>query len=441
MTERCTRWMDLSDRQFLGEELGESELDFVRAHELECTECSREAAVLRELRPPPLHVVPSEDEVRRILLQAELSPLDEAHHAPSPPGGWSRQPRRVVAAGVALLAVAASLALWVRQPSSRQASPTRSALPAMPASRAVGALPKVLASQATEGSCGLLVEGIVLCLAPGSEVGRVELEGPRRLVELKHGRALASLEPQPKGSSFSIVTERGEVRAVGTIFSVEFAEDGDTYARVTRGKVAVRMANAPAEQLLLAGQQLRLGDPAASALSLSEAERDLELVAQWLPSMELGGPHVEPSAAEREAAKPTEGTGVDPGSPSAIRDDLGRARRLRAQGFFTRAAEIYKSVHARSPRSESGRAALMSLAGLQLSTLGDPNGALASYQLYLAGGNGPLRQQAEYGKIRALRRLGRATEEIDAIRRFIVSYPNAPEARLLKERISGSSRP
>jgi hypothetical protein len=107
--------------------------------------------------------------------------------------------------------------------------------------------------------------------------------------------------------------------------------------------------------------------------------------------------------------------------------------------MFTRAAQIYRAVHARSPRSEGGRAALMSLASLQLSSLGDPHGALASYQAYLAGGNGPLRQQAEYGKIRALRRLGRGAEEREAIRAFIRRYPKAPEARLLREQVGGPS--
>ena len=66
MTERCARWMELSDKQFLGEELAEAELVLVRKHEAECVHCGREAAVLRELRRVPLHAVPSEDEVRRM---------------------------------------------------------------------------------------------------------------------------------------------------------------------------------------------------------------------------------------------------------------------------------------------------------------------------------------------------------------------------------------
>jgi hypothetical protein len=120
-------------------------------------------------------------------------------------------------------------------------------------------------------------------------------------------------------------------------------------------------------------------------------------------------------------------------------DDLSEARELRARGLFTRAAAIYRSVHARSPRSDSGRAALMALASLQLSSLNDPRGALASFDTYLASGSGPLRQQADYGRIRALRRLGRTGEERKATQAFIERYPKAPEARLLRERSSGSS--
>jgi regulator of sirC expression with transglutaminase-like and TPR domain len=76
----------------------------------------------------------------------------------------------------------------------------------------------------------------------------------------------------------------------------------------------------------------------------------------------------------------------------------------------------------------------MSLASLQLASLGDPSGALASYERYLAGGGGPLSEQAEYGRIRAMHQLGRSSEEREATRRFIARYPDAPETLLLKKR-------
>lgn len=439
MTERCARWMVLSDRQLLGEELAESELDLVRRHEGECVHCGREAALLRELRRVPLHVVPSEDEVRRILLQAELAELDEPQleepHEERPRAVRVSPRARRLAAGATLLALAASLLLLFKQLSPVDTPLERAPVAASGSAHAGGARvvpPRALASRATEDTCGPVAQGIVLCLEAGSEVGGVELQGPKRVVELKRGRAVVSLDPQPPGSSFSIAFRGGEVQAVGTVFSVQLADDGAAYARVVRGKVLVRAKDTESEQALLAGQQLRLGATAVSALPLVEAERDLELLGRWA---DLGDSHAEPSPEDTEAS------GADSGVQPTIKDELGRARDLRARGLFTRAATIYRSIHARSPGSEGGRAALMSLASLQLSSLGDPRGALASFETYLAGGSGPLRRQAEYGKIRALRRLGRTAEELDATQKFITRYPNAPEARLLKERASGSTSP
>src|SRR5207244_10527984 len=107
------------------------------------------------------------------------------------------------------------------------ASPT-AALNSRSASRTAAALlpdgrtrPPALAP--AQDSCSSLVDGIVLCLVAGSEVGEIHTEGPRRTVELKRGRAVASLEPQPAGTSFSITTSAGTVTAVGTIFSVEIS--------------------------------------------------------------------------------------------------------------------------------------------------------------------------------------------------------------------------
>jgi ferric-dicitrate binding protein FerR (iron transport regulator) len=438
MTERCNRWMELSDRQLLGDELAELEREYIRAHELECLVCGREAAVLRELRPPLLHAVPSEEDVRRLLLQADLPELEQARPEPSPqarPSIARRLPPRRLAAAAAMLALVAGLALLIGLKAPAPAEPSLAAAPTTGSAAAL-ARPPAFLSKVTEDTCGPLVDGIVLCVTAGTEIGRVQLEGPRRSVELRRGRAVASLDSQPRGSSFSIATRAGEVKAIGTVFSVELAEDGTAYARVTRGRVLVHATSAQSEQSLLAGQQLMLGAATASALPLREAERDLELVARWTSMLGFGEAQAESSLEPSEEAKGPEPVADDPEPQRTTQDELSYARQLRARGLFTRAAEIYRSVHARSPSSESGRAALMALASLQLSSLNDPKAALASFDRYLAAGGGPLRQQADYGRIRALRSLGRTAEELKATRAFIERYPKAPEARLLRERSS-----
>lgn len=455
MTDRCAHWMELSDRQLLGDELSERQREFLRAHEFDCQLCAREAAVFRELRPAALHVVPSEEEVRRILLQAELAQPEELpdDELPDEPQLQARPTRQLgsrfrgtlrwAIAGASALAVAASaLLFWKARPHAVPAASAPTPVVARTDKRQ-GAEPSSpsaasFSARATEDSCGLLVDGVVLCLAAGSEVGQLELTGPRRVVELKRGRAVASLEPQAQGSSFSIVTQAGDVTAVGTIFSVEVGADGAVYARVTRGKVLVKGKVAGSDQALLAGQKLRLGERAASALPNAEAERDLHLVARWN--------HPDAETPEEQAAAEGEGKAADAraveslGAQPSVKDELAHARALRARGQFKQAAAVYRSIHSRSPQSEGGRAALMSLASLQLSALGDPRGALASFESYLAAGRGPLRQQAEYGRIRALRQLGRTAQELEAVEQFVARYPKAPETRLLKEQAGAADR-
>lgn len=432
MTKSCAHWMELSDRQLLGEELSPRELEFLRSHEFDCSQCSREAAMFRELRPAPLHVVPSEAEIQRVLRQANLDGFDEATvREPQAPPVVKRS-KRWLAAGAAVALAAASVLLFLR---ARHTQPLASAAAAAATStlRTSNATPP---ARAKEDSCGTIVEGIVLCLAAGTEIGQVQLNPPQRFVELKRGRAIASLAPQPKGSSFSIVTDAGDVTAVGTIFSVEVDAQRQVVARVTRGKVVVHGKRPGSDQALLAGQKVQLGESAASGLPLDEGARDLDLVARWSA---LGGDRVahaepEPAAEEGKAPELIESSAAGAQAPS--KDELAAARQLRARGQFARAAALYRSIYTRSPHSETGRAALVSLASLQLSSLGDLRGALASFDAYLAGGSGALRQQAEYGRIRALHSLGRSAEELEASRKFIARYPNAPETRLLRASIA-----
>jgi hypothetical protein len=434
--------MELSDKQLVGEELSELELELIRLHELDCEQCAREAAIFRELRTAPLHLVPSEEEVQRILLQAELNREQE-------PGAADRRlPRRSSSPRLAVLAAAVVLAagawLYVRAAGNRgaQSAPPTAALKASATHapvRAAGVGPATNApALAPQDSCDSVDDGIVLCLVAGSEVGEVHTDGPQKTVELRRGRAVASLEPQPPGTSFSITTAAGKVTAVGTIFSVEIGHEGEVYASVTRGKVLVDGLGAAAAFSLTAGQMIRLGDNETSTLPALESQQDLDLVARWAATIADRRAQDRAASERAEPAVPDAARSATGSGPHAsAQDELGYARTLRMQGQFARAAAVYRSLYARSPRSDSGRTALMSLASLQLSSLNDAGGALASYESYLTGGGGPLSEQAEYGRIRALHQLGQSAREREATRKFIARYPNAPETRLLQKRDGG----
>jgi hypothetical protein len=77
---------------------------------------------------------------------------------------------------------------------------------------------------------------------------------------------------------------------------------------------------------------------------------------------------------------------------------------------------------------------MVSLGELQLSQLGDANAALRSFEAYLRGG-GTLRQEASYGRIRALRRLGKLAEARAAAAAFMSTYPHSAQAATLRKEL------
>jgi TolA-binding protein len=109
---------------------------------------------------------------------------------------------------------------------------------------------------------------------------------------------------------------------------------------------------------------------------------------------------------------------------------------LRSSGRYPAAAKAYQNLLGTHPRSSEASAALISLAELQLSQLGQTAAALRSFDAYLAHG-GSLAQEARYGRIRALRRLGRTAEARTATEAFLRAYPGSAQAKALRKR-SGS---
>jgi outer membrane protein assembly factor BamD (BamD/ComL family) len=101
------------------------------------------------------------------------------------------------------------------------------------------------------------------------------------------------------------------------------------------------------------------------------------------------------------------------------------------------ARSIYGRLIAQHPGSAEALAALVSLGELQLSQFGDAKAALKSFDAYVRAG-GSLAQEARYGRIRALRKLGRHAEEQAAIDRFLADYPHSVQAATLRARLSES---
>jgi hypothetical protein len=64
--------------------------------------------------------------------------------------------------------------------------------------------------------------------------------------------------------------------------------------------------------------------------------------------------------------------------------------------------------------------------------LGQPRQALGHFEHYLRSGAGPHEVRARYGRILALRRLGRTVEERAASQEFLFSHADAPQAQSLR---------
>ena len=487
----CQPWIDISDREAIGEIITEEERRFQRAHESVCQACSDEAGVWRSLDGAALESVLDEQVLEKVLLAAR------APRIPQEPASLVRRTapartRTVVGTVVGACALAAGLLFMAQRPHQREPiAATREVAPEPeiapleiplpePVALAPAAEPRIASTHAP--TCRMISPGATACLGAGSEVTTSRLVLPRRVLDLVRGRVVVSLAPQAPGTSFGVATSAGTVTAVGTIFSVEILANGETLARCERGEVVVQATGTGAEHHLLAGEQMRIGDARAASLSSHDRKRDLSLLtyredrptaraeksvdpsdreerasarnekSQERAAEARGSIEAPRAAAPAQAATPNAVQAPVAQAPAAqapvaqapavphavkapVRDLLGRARALRAQGAIRESADAYRAAYAADPHGAEGRTALVALGGLLLSDLNDPAGALASFDAYLSEHKGALGQEAEFGRIRALRALGRYDSEKAAIQSFLVAHPEGPDAQVLRRRL------
>ncbi len=122
--------------------------------------------------------------------------------------------------------------------------------------------------------------------------------------------------------------------------------------------------------------------------------------------------------------------------PPTAGELLGRARGMMRVGRFEQAAAAYQSLRETYPDSPEAHTVLVSLAELQLDRLGQPRLALDNLERYLSDGSGSLVEEAQRVRIRALRALGEASQERDAIERFLQAHPRSFQARPLQQRLA-----
>ena len=156
----------------------------------------------------------------------------------------------------------------------------------------------------------------------------------------------------------------------------------------------------------------------------------------------LGSPgerdELEPTARSEstsEPAVPSAAPSPNTAPPPSAAELLARAQKARSARNYGAAIRAYQKLLRLHPRSGEARLAQLSLAQLQLAQ-GNAAAALSGFNAYQRTGGG-LSQEAHYGKIQALRTLGRTAEERAEIRRFLQRYPKSLQAATLRRRLGG----
>lgn len=445
----CERWVSLLDRQALEDLPSAEDARFQLEHVRGCPACAREQAVWQKL--DTLHETATDEVERDVMLEdAALKTLWSV----KPPRlvGFTPAKRRIAVLSGALALAAGTLLFFLQRPSAPDVQATVAHM-TIGSGKAVGPAGAVRRAgelvragetlRATDSALCLVIEaGVRACLSPGGELRVADVALSQRRIELLRGRLVASLEPQPAGTTFSVSTRTALVTAVGTIFAVEVGpKDDQVLVRVLRGAVSVRAAGAT-PRILRAHQSLTFGAETPGDLDAHQEEQDLALLrlepeaAPASSGADITAPLAssDPGTAGTavESAAPPAASATEPISAAAL---LRQALELRGRSRFAEAAQVYGKLLSSHRSSPEARAALVSLGDLQLSRLNNAAGALRSFEAYLAQGDPALRQEAEYGRIRALRALGRAAQERIAIERLLERFPSGVHADSMRARL------
>ena len=171
--------------------------------------------------------------------------------------------------------------------------------------------------------------------------------------------------------------------------------------------------------------------PKKKAAPVHEEPRDAVIVA---PQEAVPAADADPSSDAAVDAAPTRPK-VQRHEPAPSADALLReAQDAMAAKDSAGAIRKYGALLRKHPQSPEARAARVTLGRLELNA-GNAKLALAHYDTYLSGSGGPMRREAELGRIDALRKLGRAEDERRAIEAFLGDHPSTVHATRLRARL------
>ncbi len=448
MTRSSESWDELQTRWARGDALTPAEEQRRLREAAEEPLRARELAFFTELAArPAAPTTPAHELVDSVLSESSARAHLRVVTPPPVPRSPRTRVRRFAFAAAAALSAAVALVAVTRALPADDVSEAPRPVTAPPAPLAhatlrwldgdvfrgeARALPGALAVSdviATEEgrACVEIESSIEVCAGAHSRVSFEALATQHVKVRVERGVAIARLAKRAPGRLFSLVSGDVTATARGTTFSLSRDAIGVVHVAVLEGAVAVQRAGGP-ETLVEADHSASLepvGDARPGALDSNEREVLERLFDREKTTASSPPPPV--SAAKRE-----------PSPPSAA-ELLENARRELERGNARAAHASYERLRASYPASPEARTVLVTMGKLELD-LGRPERALASFDAYLAAG-GALALEAQSGKIRALRALGRAGGEKRAIEEYLARFPNGFEAPALTRRLAALSAP
>lgn len=490
----CERWMALSDQVATGQSLSERDQAWLVQHGRGCPDCGREADFYVSLREavgrPEALILPSAAGRRRARRSSARSTMlvtlaIAAALVLTAGVVWKLGERNTHMVVVQARPVTARLLF--ASGSARVGTEAAQAGQAVAHGERIGT---------DDGLACMAIAGSISVCLDAMSAATVSLADPKQaVVYLEKGRLLARLDHQPAGRKFVVRTAQAEVQAVGTRFSVGLSDDGQTQVRLHEGKVAVRAANRVASDLVAPAEARVGGDIRVAPLPATASHDDGLLsdlstlprmetraiarlasiptgaevsfdnvamgrtpvstvlaadahvrvamagyvpVSEWLSVADgaRDGATIERTFALTALPGPAPPTdrharahhGASSSAPGHL---LAAAQALRARGAYDACAHLYRRLWSEFPGSEESKVSMISLGELELGKRNRPVAALEAFSAYLHVG-GSLEREARYGRIRALRTLGRDGEADAEGAAFLRDYPTSIQAATLR---------